>query len=194
MEVICSQHCEYWWPCAWALGHQNSQCWVRIHMFPTVNGIHFTVWSMQQPFTLLWKSYYSQHDYLSVSMHKYSPRPEHHRQNTTDLYDSDDKNPIRKRYLVPVPRTFSVRRLFNSSPLDKMAAILAHDNFKCIFLNENDRISIRISLKFVPLSPIDNKPALVQVMAWRRFGEKPLSESMVTRFTDAYMRHQGEIN
>ena len=46
-------------------------------------------------------------------------------------------------------------------PLDKMATILADDNFKCIFLNENDRITIRISLKFVPRSPIDNKPALV---------------------------------
>ena len=30
-------------------------------------------------------------------------------------------------------------------PLDKMAAILADDNFKGIFLNENDRIPIRIS-------------------------------------------------
>ena len=74
-------------------------------------------------------------------------------------------------------------------PLDKMAAILADDNFKCIFLNENDRISIRISLKFVPSSPIDNKPALVQVMAWRRRGDKPLPELMLTQFTDAYMRH-----
>ena len=44
-----------------------------------------------------------------------------------------------------------------------MAAILADDIFKCIFLNENDRI--QISLKFVPKSPLDNKPALVQVMA-----------------------------
>ena len=50
---------------------------------------------------------------------------------------------------------------------DKMAAILADDNFKCNCLNENVRISFRISLKFVPRSPIDNKPALVQVMACR---------------------------
>ena len=46
-----------------------------------------------------------------------------------------------------------------------MAAILADDILKCIFLNENDRISIQISLKFVPRSRIDNKPALVQIMA-----------------------------
>ena len=74
-------------------------------------------------------------------------------------------------------------------PLDKMAAILADDNFKCIFLNENDGILIRISLKFVPRSPIDNKPALVRVMAWRRTGDKPLPEPMFTQFTDAYMGH-----
>ena len=46
-----------------------------------------------------------------------------------------------------------------------MATILADDIFKCIFLNENDRIAIQISLKFGRRSPIDNTPALVQVMA-----------------------------
>ena len=74
-------------------------------------------------------------------------------------------------------------------PLDKMATILADDIFKCIFLNENDRIPIRISLKFVPRSPIDNKPALVLLkLAWSRTGDKP-PEPMMTQFTDTYMRH-----
>ena len=73
--------------------------------------------------------------------------------------------------------------------LDKMAAILADDIFKCIFLNENDWIPIQISLKLVPGSPIDNKPAQVQGMARRQTGNKPLPEPMMTRFTDAYMRH-----
>ena len=41
-----------------------------------------------------------------------------------------------------------------------MAAILADDNFKCIFLNENGRIAIWISLKFVPRGPIDNKASI----------------------------------
>ena len=75
-----------------------------------------------------------------------------------------------------------------------MAAILADDIFNCIFLSENDRIPIRISLKYVPRSPIDNKAALVQVMAWRRTGDKPLPEPMMTQFIDAYMRHQGEMS
>ena len=34
--------------------------------------------------------------------------------------------------------------------MDKMAAILADDIFKRIFLDENNRIPIQISLKFVP--------------------------------------------
>ena len=55
----------------------------------------------------------------------------------------------------------------------------ADDMFKCIFLNENVWIPIKISLKFVPKGPINNIPALVQIMAWRRPGEKPLSEPMI---------------
>ena len=51
--------------------------------------------------------------------------------------------------------------------------------FKWIFLNENVWIPIKISLKFVPQGPINNIPALVQIMAWRRPGDKPLSEPMV---------------
>ena len=53
------------------------------------------------------------------------------------------------------------------------------DIFKCIFLNENVLIAIKISLKFVPKGPINNIPALVQIMAWRRPGNKPLSEPMM---------------
>ena len=55
------------------------------------------------------------------------------------------------------------------------------DTFKRIFLNENVRISSKISLKFVPKGPINTIPALVQIMAWRRPGEKPLSEPMMVR-------------
>ena len=57
----------------------------------------------------------------------------------------------------------------------------ADDNFKRIFLNENVRLSIEISLKFVTKVPINNIPVLVQIMAWRRPGDKPLSEPMMVR-------------
>ena len=55
----------------------------------------------------------------------------------------------------------------------------ADDMFKCIFLNENVWIPIEISLTFVPKSWINNNPALFQIMAWRRPGDKPLSEPMM---------------
>ena len=55
----------------------------------------------------------------------------------------------------------------------------ADGHFKCIFFNENKLISINISLKFVPKGPINNIPALVQIMAWHRPGNKPLSEPMM---------------
>ena len=54
------------------------------------------------------------------------------------------------------------------------------DNFfKWIFFNENVWISIKISLKFVAKGPINDIPTFVQIMAWRRQGDKPLSESML---------------
>ena len=54
----------------------------------------------------------------------------------------------------------------------------ADDIFKCIFLNDVS-IAIKISLKFVLKGPINNIPALVKIMAWRRSGDKPLSEPMM---------------
>ena len=59
----------------------------------------------------------------------------------------------------------------------------ADDIFKCIFLNENIWIPIKISLKFVPKGPINNIPALVQIMAWPCLGDKPLSEPMMISLT-----------
>ena len=47
--------------------------------------------------------------------------------------------------------------------------------FRWVFLNENIRISINISLKIIARGPINNNPALVQIMAWCQPGDKPLS-------------------
>ena len=57
----------------------------------------------------------------------------------------------------------------------------ADDIFKRIFFNENVWILIKISLKLVPQGPINNIPALVQIMAWRRPGDKPLSRPMIVK-------------
>ena len=59
----------------------------------------------------------------------------------------------------------------------------ADDTFEHILLNENVRISIEISLRFVPRGPVHNILALAQIMAWRRPGDKPLSEPMMVRLT-----------
>ena len=55
----------------------------------------------------------------------------------------------------------------------------ADDILKRIFVNENVWIPIKMSLKFVPKVPINNIPALVQIIALRRPGDKPLSEPMM---------------
>ena len=60
----------------------------------------------------------------------------------------------------------------------------ADDIFKFIFLNGNVWTLIKISLNLVLNSRISNIPALVQIMAWRRRGDKPLSEpKMVNSLT-----------
>ena len=63
------------------------------------------------------------------------------------------------------------------------------DIFKFIILNENCRIFIQIIQKFVLNGwTDDNKQALVQIMAWYRAGDKPLSELIMDHII-AFMRH-----
>ena len=73
--------------------------------------------------------------------------------------------------------------LFNTLRSRQNGRLFPDGIFKWIFLNENVWISINISLKFVPKGPINNIPVLVQIMAWRRPGNKPLSEPMMVRLT-----------
>ena len=44
-------------------------------------------------------------------------------------------------------------------------------------------ISMKVSLKFVPKGPINNSLALVQIMVWRRSGDKPLSGPMMVNLS-----------
>ena len=66
-----------------------------------------------------------------------------------------------------------------------MAAISQTDILWGNLMKEKFCILIRIPLKFVPKGPTDNKSVLVQVVAWRQTGNKPLSEPMLTQFTNA---------
>ena len=70
----------------------------------------------------------------------------------------------------------------------------ADEVFKSNFLNENVWIPIKFLLKYVPKGPINNIPALVQMMAWCWTGDKPLSEPMMTQFSDTYMRHSASVS
>ena len=49
----------------------------------------------------------------------------------------------------------------NSSPPGQNGRHFVDDIFICIFVNEKYFILLKISLKFVPKSPIDNNPALI---------------------------------
>ena len=79
---------------------------------------------------------------------------------------------------VRIPRTSLLPpfSLLNTLRPRQNGRHFADDIFKCIFLNENVWTPIKISLKFVPKGPINNIQALVQIMAWRRLGDKPLPE------------------
>ena len=51
--------------------------------------------------------------------------------------------------------------LVNSSPPGQNGCHFADDNFRCIFVNENFCILIKISLKFAPKGTMENNHALV---------------------------------
>ena len=61
--------------------------------------------------------------------------------------------------------TCGLLRLGNTLRLEESGQRFADNIFKCIYWNENYFISIHISLKFVPCSPIDNESALVLIRA-----------------------------
>ena len=119
--------------------------------------------------------------------------------NTTNLYACDlehwpdclygtldNLNEKYLTYLLPFPtgqgEMWAIKVCyvwFNTLRLRQNGRRFADDIFKCIFLNENVWIPIKISLKFVPKGQINKIQVLVQIMAWRRPGDKPLSEQMM---------------
>ena len=102
----------------------------------------------------------------------------------------DISNERKLRYPVPCltchwspssGETVHVRRRINTLRPRQDGRHIPDDIFKRIFLNANIIFSKKISLKFVPMGLINNIPALVLIMAWRRPGDKPLSEPMMVR-------------
>ena len=71
---------------------------------------------------------------------------------------------------------------------------LADEIFKCISFNENFPVLNKISLKYIPMSLIDNTAALVQIMAWHQRGGKPSFEAVLVCYTDTYIHHPASMS
>ena len=72
-------------------------------------------------------------------------------------------------------------------PVDKMATSSQVTFQNAFSVIKRFVFRVKFHRHFGPKGPIDIKSALVQVMAWRRTGDKPLSEPMLTHFIDTYM-------
>ena len=68
--------------------------------------------------------------------------------------------------IITMPQIAYAQYPFKSSLPGQNGRHFTGDIFRCIIVNEKFCIFITISLKFVPKGPIDNNPALVQIMAW----------------------------
>ena len=78
-------------------------------------------------------------------------------------------------YSFTLPQSVSILR-------PKQNGCYFPDNiFRCILLPENVWIFIKISLYFLPVVSVNNFPALVQIMAWHRPGDRLLSEPLMVR-------------
>ena len=99
-----------------------------------------------------------------------------------------------KKQLVEVGINFNCRPQYNDEFVCNTLRTrqncrhFADDIFKWIFLNENARISFKISLRFVLKVPIDNMSALPP---GRRQAIICTNDGW---FTDAYMRHSATIS
>ena len=102
---------------------------------------------------------------------------------------------VQKSLTVPCT-SLMAGKLVNSLRPRRNRRHFADGIFKCIFLNENEWSSLRISLKFVPKVRINNSPSLVQIMAWCLPGDKPLSNPMVVSLLThtCVTRPQWDIN
>ena len=67
------------------------------------------------------------------------------------------------------------------------------DILETTFSNEFSWMKIIVSsLKFHTFARVD--PALFHGIAWRRKGNKPLPEPIMTQFCDAYILHQTSVS
>ena len=89
---------------------------------------------------------------------------------------------------------FIILNVFNTlRPKQKWRPIYYH--FQTHFFEWKKIYLIQISLKFVPKVPINNMPALVQIMAWCQPGDNPPSEPiMVSSLMHIYVTRPQWVN
>ena len=89
----------------------------------------------------------------------------------------------RRYYYLRGPPTISLIK-FKHIEAESSGRYFPHDKFKCIFLNKDIWILIKISLKFVPKRPFNNESALgLEIAQCRRTGDKALSETILSSLT-----------
>ena len=83
--------------------------------------------------------------------------------------------------------------MFNTLKRRQYGRHFPDDILKFTLLNENISISLKIPLWFVPKGPINNIPSLVQIKAWHRPGDKPLSEPNMVR-VPTHIGHSASVS
>ena len=125
-------------------------------------------------FTLLWR--HNEHD--GVSNHQPNDcllnRSFRRRSRKTSKLRVTGRRPVNSPHKWPV-----TRKMF---PFNDVI-------MKCLIVTFC--ILIQISQKFVPDGPIDEKSAVVHIMAWCQRRAHPVPEPMITPFNDV-MRHQAQ--
>ena len=168
-----SHHCGCWCPGAKSSDHQYPQCWLNI-------------WLYVNSFTKKYYIYSEQHKQINYDLSSLqcqdhaccwsgNTRSQVISSKYIDLIILENSAPKRLAHSLSI---------LTSSPPRQNGLHFADDIFRCIVVNENFRILITISLKFVPKFPNDKNRALVQ-----KTSAKPLSKPMLTQFTDTYMCH-----
>ena len=66
---------------------------------------------------------------------------------------------------------------------------ISQTTYSNAFFNDDVWILIMIALKFVPKGPINNTPALVQIIAFHRPGDKPLSDPVMVNLASKIWGH-----
>ena len=123
-------------------------------------------------------------NWMPTSIHHWEP------------YSHKSKPVKQSAWFLPETPSQNQKRLtnFNKLQLRQNGHNFADNIFKCICFTENLCILIKISLKFIPKSLIDNNLACVQVMAWCQTCIRPLLEPVMTKTQNSIWHHYTSIS